>query len=219
MTLTADAQGTPVDLLGLGVRSAAELEHAVSAGFPPERILLHGIAQAPADLDTALRLGVGRIVIDRPAEIARLATVVGPRGRQKVMLRVAPGIGEQGEPGLSLRDGHAQHAVVSLLGRPEIELTGLYCHLGCRITETKSCLTALRRLVGLMARVRDAHGVVLPELVLGCGPGTAHRPGEPVLDPTALARRLRAALAESCAVAGLLVPRLLVEPAGSAPHP
>ncbi|MGW6555449.1 diaminopimelate decarboxylase family protein, partial [Streptomyces sp. NPDC055051] len=209
--------------LGLDVCSAGELELAVTAGFPPERILLHGNAKSPADLDTALRLGVGRIVIDSPTEIARLAAAVGPRGHQKVMLRVTPGVGAGGHSkirtgtddqkfGLSLRDGHAQHAVARVLDQPQLELTGLHCHLGSQITEARPYLTALRRLVGLMARIRDAHGVVLPELDLGGGHGVAYRPGDPVLDPTALARRLRAALTESCAAAGLPVPRLLVEP-------
>ncbi|MFE3126710.1 diaminopimelate decarboxylase, partial [Streptomyces hydrogenans] len=209
--------------LGLDVCSAGELELAVTAGFPPERILLHGNAKSPADLDTALRLGVGRIVIDSASEIARLAAAVGPRGHQKVMLRVTPGVGAGGHAkirtgtddqkfGLSLRDGHAQHAVARVLGQPQLELTGLHCHLGSQITGTKPYLTALRRLVGLTARIRDAHGVVLPELDLGGGHGIAYRPGDPVLDPTALARRLRAALAESCAAARLPVPRLLVEP-------
>ncbi|MFB7578528.1 diaminopimelate decarboxylase [Streptomyces hydrogenans] len=209
--------------LGLDVCSAGELELAVTAGFPPERILLHGNAKSPADLDTALRLGVGRIVIDSASEIARLAAAVGPRGHQKVMLRVTPGVGAGGHAkirtgtddqkfGLSLRDGHAHHAVARVLGQPQLELTGLHCHLGSQITGTKPYLTALRRLVGLTARIRDAHGVVLPELDLGGGHGIAYRPGDPVLDPTALARRLRAALAESCAAARLPVPRLLVEP-------
>ncbi|MFF8413990.1 diaminopimelate decarboxylase [Streptomyces omiyaensis] len=209
--------------LGLDVCSAGELELAVTAGFPPERILLHGNAKSPADLDTALRLGVGRIVIDSPAEIARIAAAVGPHGHQRVMLRVTPGIAAGGHAkirtgtdgqkfGLSLRDGHAQHAVARVLGRPQLELTGLHCHIGSQITDAKPYLTALRRLVGLMARIRDVHGVVLPELDLGGGHGIAYRPGDPVLDPTALARRLRTALGEGCAAAGLPVPRLLVEP-------
>ncbi|MEU2658510.1 diaminopimelate decarboxylase [Streptomyces sp. NPDC007325] len=209
--------------LGLDVCSAGELELAVTAGFPPERILLHGNAKSPADLDTALRLRVGRIVIDSAAEIARLAAAVGPRGHQRVMLRVTPGVAAGGHAevrtgtddqkfGLSLRDGHAQHAVARVLGQPQLELTGLHCHLGSQITEVKPYLTAVRRLVGLMARIRDAHGVVLPELDLGGGHGIAYRPGDPVLDPTALARRLRTTLAQSCAAAGLPVPRLLVEP-------
>ncbi|MFE4590822.1 diaminopimelate decarboxylase [Streptomyces laurentii] len=209
--------------LGLDVCSAGELELAVTTGFPPDRILLHGNAKSPEDLRTALRLGVGRIVIDSPAEIARIAAAVPPGAEQKVMLRVTPGIGAGGHAkirtgsegqkfGLSLRDGHAQHAVARVIGQPRLRLTGLHCHLGSQITAVKPYLAAVRRLVGLMARTRDLYGVVLPELDLGGGHGVAYRPGDPVLDPAALAHRVRAELIESCAGAGLPVPRLIIEP-------
>ncbi|MFJ9641793.1 diaminopimelate decarboxylase [Streptomyces sp. NPDC101206] len=209
--------------LGLDVCSAGELELAVTAGFPADRIVLHGNAKSPRDIEAALRLGVGRIVIDGPSEIARLAAAVGPGGPQKVMVRVVPGIsagahekirtGTDGQKfGLSLADGSAQHAVLRILGQPQLELTGLHCHIGSQITDVKPYVSALRRMVGLMARIRDAHGVVLPELDMGGGHGIAYRPGEAALDLTALARRLRAELTASCAAAGLPVPRLAVEP-------
>ncbi|WP_432153499.1 diaminopimelate decarboxylase [Streptomyces tricolor] len=209
--------------LGLDVCSAGELELAVTTGFPPERIVLHGNAKSPRDLDTALRLGVGRVVIDSPAEIARLAAAVGPDGHQKVMVRVVPGIAAGGHDkirtgtddqkfGLSIADGYAQHAITRILDQPQLDLTGLHCHLGSQITSVKPYLVAVRRLVGLMARLHEQHGLVLPELDLGGGHGIAYRPGEPALDLTALARKVRAELADACATAGLPVPRLLIEP-------
>ncbi|MER6254600.1 diaminopimelate decarboxylase [Streptomyces sp. NPDC001584] len=209
--------------LGLDVCSAGELELAVTAGFPPERIVLHGNAKSPRDIGAALRLGVGRIVIDGPSEIARIAAAVGPEGHQKVMVRVVPGVsagghekirtGTEGQKfGLSPADGSAQDAIARILGQPQLELTGLHCHIGSQITEVEPYLVALRRMVGLMAHVRDAHGVVLPELDVGGGHGIAYRPGESALDLTALARGLRAELGASCAAAGLAVPRLAVEP-------
>ncbi|MFD6985967.1 diaminopimelate decarboxylase family protein, partial [Streptomyces sp. NPDC059956] len=119
--------------LGLDVCSAGELELAVTAGFPPERIVLHGNAKSPRDLEVALRLGVGRIVIDSPSEIARIAAVVGPEGRQKVMVRVVPGVSAGGHDkirtgtddqkfGLSLTDGGAQHAIAKILSQPQLQL-------------------------------------------------------------------------------------------------
>ncbi|MFF3209794.1 diaminopimelate decarboxylase [Streptomyces sp. NPDC002886] len=209
--------------LGLDVCSAGELELAVTAGFPADRIVFHGNAKSPRDLESALRLGVGRIVIDAPSEIARIAAAVGPDGHQKVTVRVVPGISAGGHAkirtgtedqkfGLSLADGSAQHAIARVLGQPQLELTGLHCHIGSQITEAKPYLVALRRMVGLMARVRDAHGVVLPELDMGGGHGIAYRPGEPALDLTAFARRMRAELGGACAAAGLPVPRLVIEP-------
>ncbi|MFF4508878.1 diaminopimelate decarboxylase [Streptomyces sp. NPDC001401] len=209
--------------LGLDVCSAGELELAVTTGFPPERIVLHGNAKSPRDLDTALRLGVGRIVIDSPSEIARLAASVGPGGHQKVMVRVVPGISAGGHEkirtgtddqkfGLSISDGYAQHAIARILDQPQLELTGLHCHLGSQITSVKPYLAAVRRMVGLMARLHEQHGLVLPELDLGGGHGIAYRPGEQGLDLTALAHRVRKELAEACAAAGLPVPHLAIEP-------
>ncbi|MER6129350.1 diaminopimelate decarboxylase [Streptomyces sp. NPDC001795] len=209
--------------LGLDVCSAGELELAVTTGFPAERIVLHGNAKSPHDLETALRLGVGRIVIDSPSEIARLAAAVGPDGHQKVMVRVVPGISAGGHDkirtgtedqkfGLSISDGYAQHAIARILDQPQLELTGLHCHLGSQITTVKPYLAAVRRMVGLMARLYEQHGLVLPELDLGGGHGIAYRPGEPALDLTTLARKVRAELVEACATAGLTVPRLVVEP-------
>ncbi|WP_440555844.1 diaminopimelate decarboxylase [Streptomyces sp. SCPE 10] len=209
--------------LGLDVCSAGELELAVTTGFPPERIVLHGNAKTPRDLETALRLGVGRIVIDSPSEIARLAAAVGPEGRQKVMVRVVPGIDAGGHAkirtgtedqkfGLSIRDGYAQHAITRILDQPQLELTGLHCHLGSQITSVKPYLVAVRRMTGLMARLHRQHGLVLPELDLGGGHGVAYRPGEQALDLTSLAHRVRVELTDACAAAGLPVPRLIIEP-------
>ncbi|MFR9726018.1 diaminopimelate decarboxylase [Streptomyces sp. MS19] len=208
---------------GLDVRSAGETELAVVAGFPPERMVLHGNAKSPEDLRAALRLGVGRIVIGSTQEILRLAARI-PRGsRQKVLLRVAPGIAAGADErvrtatpdqqfGLALPDGSAQHAIGRVLAQPRLELVGLHCHLGSQITSPRPYLSAVRRLVGLLARVRDRYGAVLPELNLGGGHGVAYRPGDEELDIRALAPRLRAELMESCAANGLPAPRLAVAP-------
>lgn len=176
--------------LGLDVCSAGELELAHAAGFPPERMVLHGNAKSPRDIELALRVGVGRIVVDSPSEIARIAALTGPAGRQKVMVRVVPGVSAGGHEkirtgtdgqkfGLSLTDGSAQHAIARVLGQPQLELTGLHCHIGSQITDVKPYLVAVRRMVGLMARIKESHGATLPELDLGGGHGVAYRPGSP----------------------------------------
>ncbi|WPW33321.1 diaminopimelate decarboxylase [Streptomyces atratus] len=209
--------------LGLDVCSAGELELAVTTGFPPERIVLHGNAKSPDDLSAALRLGVGRIVIDSAWEIARLSALIPADGRQKVLVRVVPGVSagshaairtgtDDQKFGLSITDGSAQHAIARILDQPRLELVGLHCHIGSQITTVKPYLTALRRVVGLLAQIRLQHGIVLPELDLGGGHAVAHRPGETALDIPSLGARIRRELATSCAAAGIPVPRLTVEP-------
>jgi diaminopimelate decarboxylase len=209
--------------IGLDVCSAGELGLAVAAGFPAGRVLFHGNAKSPRELAAALRLGVGRVVLDSAGEITRLAALVPPGERQKVLVRVVPGIsaghhakvrtgGEDQKFGLSLTDGSAQHAIARVLATPRLELTGLHCHIGSQISEVKPYLAAQRRLLGLRARIARTYGVVLPELDLGGGHAVAARPGERGIDLAGLARRLRAELAESCRAAGLPAPRLLIEP-------
>ncbi|MFE2425885.1 diaminopimelate decarboxylase [Streptomyces sp. NPDC059373] len=210
--------------LGLDVCSAGELELAVTTGFPPDRIVMHGNAKSPQDLQAALRLGVGRIVIDSASEIVRLAALVPVGGaRQQVMLRVVPGIAAGGHAairtgtdgqkfGLSITDGSAQHAIDRILGQPGLELVGLHCHIGSQIATVKPYVVAVRRLIGLMARIRDQHGVTFAQLDLGGGHAVAYRPGEEALDANALAARVRTELADGCARARLPVPRLTIEP-------
>ncbi|WUH91718.1 diaminopimelate decarboxylase [Streptomyces sp. NBC_00433] len=209
--------------LGLDVCSAGELGLAVATGFPAERIVMHGNAKSPEDLATAVRLGVGRIVVDGMAEIARLAAIVPRTDRQQVMVRVVPGISAGGHAairtgtddqkfGLSIADGSAQHAIARIVGQPHLELVGLHCHIGSQITSVRPYAAAVRRMVGLMAHVRDQHGLVLPQLDIGGGHAIAYRPGDRPLDIRVLAERVRAELADGCAHARLPVPRLTLEP-------
>lgn len=209
--------------LGLDVCSAGELELAVVTGFPADRIVLHGNAKSPKDLGAAVRLGVGRIVIDSEQEINQLASLVSAGDRQQVMVRVVPDVSAGGHAairtgtdgqkfGLSLTDGSAQRAIARILARPDLELVGLHCHIGSQIADVQPYITAMRRLIGLLAQVRDEHGVILPQLNLGGGHAVAYRPGEKALDAAALAVRVRAELTDGCARAGLPVPRLTIEP-------
>ncbi|MBZ4319889.1 diaminopimelate decarboxylase [Streptomyces sp. SCA2-4] len=209
--------------LDLDVCSAGELDLAVHAGFPTERVVLHGNAKSPADLRAALRLGVGRIVLDGTGEIARLAALVPDGTRQRVLLRVVPGVaagahaavrtGVEGQKfGIPVAGGAAEEAVARVLGQPRLDLVGLHCHLGSQITSAGPYAVAVRRLVELLSRLRDRHGVTFPELGLGGGFGIAYRPGDPAVDPAAYADRVTTELALRCAHAELPVPRLTVEP-------
>jgi diaminopimelate decarboxylase len=209
--------------LGLDVCSAGELGLAFATGFPAERIVMHGNAKSPEDLKTALRLGVGRIVVDSSSEISRLAAIVPHDDRRQVLLRVVPGVSAGGHAavrtgtddqkfGLSLTDGSAQHAITRILGQPHLDLVGLHFHIGSQIDSAGPYVTAVRRMVGLMVRLRDQHGLELRELDIGGGHSIAYRPGDKALDIGVLAARVRAELADGCAQAGLRVPRLVIEP-------
>ncbi|WP_443667701.1 diaminopimelate decarboxylase [Kitasatospora humi] len=209
--------------LGLDVCSVGELRLAAAAGFPPQRMLLHGNAKTPEELRLALRLRVGRIVIDGLAEIPRLAALAIADEPQRVLVRVLPGVaaghhaavrtGVAGQKfGFPIAGGDAAEAVSRILAQPSLNLAGLHCHLGSQITEVGPFLTAIDRIVALLAEIRERHGVQLPEIDLGGGHGVPYLAGEPELDLADFAARVRERLASACAEHGLTVPRLLVEP-------
>jgi diaminopimelate decarboxylase len=207
--------------LSLDVCSEGELAVATSAGFPAERIVLHGNAKTPGDLQAAMACGVGRIVVDSAGEIARIAALAQPR--QRVLVRVTPGVDAHSHPtvatgvedqkfGLSLSSGTAADAARRILAQPELELVGLHCHLGSQITETEAFEVAARRLVGLMATIYAEHGVILPELNIGGGHGVPYTEDDQDFDLTGFAGRIRAAVRGACASLRLPVPRLTFEP-------
>jgi diaminopimelate decarboxylase len=217
----AMAQWVEAEGLSLDVCSAGELAVAQAVNFPAERIILHGNAKTPADLRAALRYGVDRIVVDNTAEIIRLAALA-PRP-QRVLIRVTPGVDahvhravatgvEDQKFGFSLRSGAAADAVRRVLSHPELTLTGLHCHLGSQLTELSAYETAARRLLGLMAAVRDHTGVTLTELNLGGGHAVPYLDGDEDFDLAGFADRMRRVIANECAQLRLPVPHLVIEP-------
>jgi diaminopimelate decarboxylase len=216
MARWADEEGLSMD-----VCSAGELSVAASVGFPPEKLILHGNAKTPDDIHAALEYRVGRIVIDCLSEISRLAAQV-PR-RQQVLLRVTPGIDahthaalttgvENQKFGISMAGSAAADAVRRIVAQPCLDLVGLHCHIGSQVTAPDAHELAARRLIALMAAIREEHGITLGQLNLGGGHGVVYLDGDPELDLPAFAARLRAAVASECAGLRLPVPRITVEP-------
>ncbi|MEO3855216.1 diaminopimelate decarboxylase [Acrocarpospora sp. B8E8] len=213
--------------LGLDVCSAGELAVALSVGFPPERITLHGNNKSVAELERAVVTGVGHIVADSFEEIARLGYLADKHGvRPKVMIRVTVGVEahthefiatahDDQKFGLSLNSGAAAEAVRRVLALPSLELVGLHSHIGSQISDTAGFEVAARRLAGLLAQIKHEHGVVLPELDLGGGYGIPYVDGDDAPDIKLIAESLREIVAHVCASAGLPLPRLTVEPGRS----
>ena len=210
--------------LGIDVCTAGELAIALRAGVDPQRLALHGNNKSVAELGQALQAGVGRIVLDSHLEIDRLAELADRLGvRPRVLVRVTVGVEahthafiatahEDQKFGFSLASGQAAAAVARVLGHPQLQLVGLHSHIGSQIFDTGGFEVAAHRVVGLLARIRDAHGIELPEIDLGGGQGIAYVEGDDPQPAARVAARLREIVERECGLAGLAVPRLAVEP-------
>ncbi|MEO6503045.1 MAG: diaminopimelate decarboxylase, partial [Jatrophihabitantaceae bacterium] len=210
--------------LGIDVCTAGELAIALRAGVDPDRLALHGNNKSVSELRLAVESGVGRIVLDSHFEIDRLAALAAEAGvRPRVLVRVTVGVEahthafiatahEDQKFGFSLATGQAEAAVARVLGHPQLRLVGLHSHIGSQIFDTGGFEVAAHRVVGLLAKIRDSHGLELPEIDLGGGQGIAYVDGDDPQPAADVATRLREIVERECRLAGLAVPRLSVEP-------
>src|SRR5437764_9904426 len=130
--------------LGCDVASGGELALALKAGFPGERIHLHGNAKSLDELRAARAAAVRHVVIDNLDEIARLEEVVAQDGRgpQPVSIRVTPGVrGDthdkistgQTDSKFGLTDGDVHIAIDRLRESTHLDLEGVHMHIGSQI--------------------------------------------------------------------------------------
>ncbi|HEX6886838.1 MAG TPA: diaminopimelate decarboxylase [Candidatus Nanopelagicales bacterium] len=210
--------------LGLDVCSGGELALAVAAGFPAERITLHGNNKSDDELRAGLAAGVGRFVVDALEEVDRLADLAAEAGAVAgVLVRVTTGVEahthefiatahEDQKFGLSLTSGAARDAVLAVAGRPELRLLGIHSHIGSQIFSTSGFEVAAQRVVGFIAALAQGDGVAVEELNLGGGMGIAYLPGDDPVAPVGMAEALRVIVAGECARHDLRVPHIAVEP-------
>jgi len=201
MASLAHAEGMCLD-----VATGGELHVALSAGVPPERLVLHGNNKSEAELAAALGAGVGRIVVDSFDEIARLGALTDApgAGRPRVLVRVTPGVEvhthefvrtgqEDSKFGFSVASGAAAAAVAALELLPGVELVGVHAHIGSQIFDVAHFEEAAEVLGGFFAPL------ALPELVVGGGLGVAYVNGERAPGQAEWA----AAARQACEVAGV----------------
>lgn len=213
--------------LGLDVVSGGELATALAAGFPPDRMHLHGNNKAPAELREALAAGIGRIVVDNLDELALLERIAAERGgAADILLRLSPGVDPHTHDkittgildtkfGMSIQTGDAAMAVERALASPSLNLLGYHCHIGSQVFEQESYVETVDKMLGFAAAMRDRHGYAPEEFSPGGGYAVQYVQGSPAPEPDVYAELVVDALHAACERHGLPLPRLFVEPGRS----
>jgi diaminopimelate decarboxylase len=172
--------------LGADVSTLGELEFAVAAKVPPERLVVHGNNKSDAELARAAEVGAGLVVLDAPDELDRAAAA----GIGRVLLRVTPGI--DADTHTSIRTGHAgskfgftpEAAVEAVTRAGELGLApaGLHVHLGSQLVDARAGWASIAWLAGFASSCARATGW-RPEVIdLGGGLAVRHVPDDP--DPS-----------------------------------
>jgi diaminopimelate decarboxylase len=209
--------------LNIDVCSGGELAVALAAGVDPARLGLHGNNKSVAEIDRAVSVGIGAIVLDSPIEIERVAAAAERHGRiQPVRLRINSGVHastheylatarEDQKFGIPLAD--AESTVASIRSHPGLSFLGLHSHIGSQIFESDGFAEAARRLFTVHARLLE--GGPVPELNLGGGFGIAYTSVDVALSLDEIARRFADIVADAAAEFGVPVPTIAIEPGRS----
>lgn len=194
--------------LGIDVVSGGELYTAIQAGFPAERIYMHGNNKLPAELSYAVESGVGTIVVDAYSELDWLDAFCKERGvTQKILIRVNPGVEAHthhfiqtaktdSKFGFSFADGTAKSVTQYALGKSNLQLLGYHCHIGSQIFEKQSFQKAVDRMIRFIAQMKEECGFEASVLNLGGGYGIWYTDDDAKIASEGYAEYLRAIISE-----------------------
>jgi diaminopimelate decarboxylase len=214
--------------LSLDVASGGELAVALHAGFPADRIALHGNNKSVDELTAAVKAGIEHVVVDSMIEIERLDEIAGAAGVvQDVLVRVTVGVEahthefistahEDQKFGLSLASGAAMEAVRRVFATDHLRLVGLHSHIGSQIFDVAGFEIAAHRVIGFLRDVVAEFGVDKTSQIsivdLGGGLGISYLPQDDPPPVEELAAKLTTIVRDESGAVGLPAPRLVVEP-------
>ena len=213
--------------LGLDVVSAGELHTALTAGADPESLCFHGNAKTADAIRRAIDAGVGLIVADGTEELERIDRLARQAGvRQKVLLRVTPGIDPHTfkavntgvvdvKFGVPIPTGQALEAAKLALGLENAVLEGFHCHIGSQVFQSGPFRMEAEVMASFLDQVRRQTGYTARVLDLGGGFAVAYTPSDPQPDLEGMLRDTGRRLTELFAGMGYPAPAILMEPGRS----
>jgi len=210
--------------LGLDVVSGGELSIAHSVDFPVEKIYFHGNNKTPEELNLALDLGVGRIVVDNFHELELLNKLAKERGiKQDILHRLTPGVDPhthqytttgtiESKFGFPLVTGQAEEAVNQALSASNLNLLGFHFHLGSPVSEVQTYELAMDSILRFAQEMGKKGGFDLREFDIGGGFAVPYTLNSKVPAIADYARAVIDKLKSLVSELGLSHPRLIIEP-------
>ncbi len=181
---------------GADIVSGGELRRALHVGFPPERIVFSGVGKTGAELEAAVKAGVGHVHLESVEEMAELGAVAGSRQRKmQVGIRVNPDVTANTHPFIATGQGGIKFGVpfdqvlelaAAVHKHPWLELDTIAMHLGSQLLDPAPYREGVEKLLGLVVRIRAAGITTLRSLDIGGGLGIRYE-NEVPMDPQLVA--------------------------------
>ena len=173
---------------GADIVSGGELYRALQAGVDPGKIVYSGVGKTPKEIKAALSAGILLFNMESSQELGEINRLAGRlQKKARVALRINQDIDPKTHPYIStgLKKNKfgidIERALKDYLRAqelPHLEVVGMACHIGSKITEVAPFVDALERLKELMARLKK-EGIHIRYLDLGGGLGIQYDREEP----------------------------------------
>ena len=169
--------------LCIDVVSGGELYTCISADFPPERIEFNGNNKSEEEINMAMDYGVGRIIVDNPADYQMVEKVAkAKRKKVKILFRITPEINinshdyistgqKESKFGVPLNENIFYPLVESAIGSENIDFLGFHFHLGSQIFDNKPYIAATIRTLSLVEEIKRRYDYNIQEINIGGGFG------------------------------------------------
>jgi len=208
---------------GLSVATEGELNLALGAGCPPERIILAGAGKTESELWSGVKAKVAEIHVESLEEIASLERIAGLENQSvKVVLRLNPGEISKARDGqftiekrpaaYGFDEEDVQGALKQLAHCKHLVFWGIHTYFGTQHLDSKAFLSAYRCTFALACRVSQWAGAPLQTLDLGGGFGVPYYPEDQPFDIEGFGSQLGPYLAELRDQSNFKSVRLCVEP-------
>ena len=174
----ANREGLGVDVVSLG-----EIHTAYKAGYDMRRAYFHGNNKTREELQYALEVGVGTIVIDNNYEYEMINKIVRESGNTvDVLLRINTGIDahtheyiktakDDSKFGYSVYDETIYDLIADINNQSNLNFVGFHSHIGSQIFEKTSFFEAVKVVMEFTRRVQERLGLTISVLNLGGGFG------------------------------------------------
>ncbi len=174
---------------GFDIVSGGELLRVIAAGGDPRKVIFSGVGKSRDEMRLALSHDILCFNVESIPELHRLNEVAGSLGkRARVSLRVNPDVDPKTHPyistglkenkfGIAFEDALPTYRVAA--GLPNIEVTGIDCHIGSQLLDDAPLLEALDKVIELADRLH-AEGIALHHLDIGGGIGITYDDEKPV---------------------------------------
>ncbi len=183
--------------------SGGELQRVVSSGADPRSVVFSGVGKTTEEIDFALKLEVGCFNVESASELTRLGARAALFARvAPVAIRVNPDVDADTHPYIStglkenkfgVPSAEALKLYMTAQAHPNLNISGVACHIGSQIMSIEPFRDALGGLLRLVDEL-DARGIAVAHIDIGGGLGVAYQ-DEIALDTAAYGAMLRSKMA------------------------